>query len=323
MSTEKIPIMNEAQWQALRKQDVTASVAGALLGVHQYTTAYGLWAQKTGALTEEPAAPAISADRGSYSVSDLERGHLLEPVVFELIRRAKPTWRVDRADAYYRDPDARLGATPDAFAVDPARAGVGVIQVKTVSEHAYRRKWRDPDTRGVELPLWIGVQAAVEAHLTGASWAAVAAMVVDHKLTLQMIDIPLQPALIERVRIETARFWSLVESGGTPPVDYGRDASALLRVHAQDNGEEIDLTGDNRLAELLADRAVRSARKSEDDDALKAINAEIIHKLGNASTARCGGALITAKTVRRKEYVAKASTYRTIRVKMEGQTNGE
>ena len=323
MPIEKIEIIDEAQWHALRKRDVTASVAGALLGVHEYATAYGLWARKIGALPEEIAAPAVSGDGGSYSVSDLERGCLLEPVVFELIRRAKPTWRVDRADAYYRDPEARLGATPDAFAVDPARAGFGVIQVKTVSEHAYRRKWRDPDTREVDLPLWIGVQAAVEAHLTGASWAAVAAMVVDHKLTLHMIDIPLQPALIERVRLETTRFWSLVENGETPPVDYGRDANALLRVHAQDDGAEIDLTGDNRLAELLADRAVRSARKSADDDALKAINAEIIHKLGNAATARCGDALISAKTVRRKEYVAKASTYRTIRIKMEGQINGE
>ena len=323
MTIEKIAINNEAQWQALRQQDVTASVAGALLGVHEYTTAYGLWASKTGALSQEPAAPAVSGDGDTYSVSDLERGRLLEPVVFELIRRAKPTWRVDRADAYYRDPEARLGATPDAFAVDPARAGFGVIQVKTVSEHAYRRKWRDPDTREVDLPLWIGVQAAVEAHLTGASWAAVAAMVVDHKLTLHMIGIPLQPALIERVRLETTRFWSLVESGETPPVDYGRDASTLLRVHAQDDGAEIDLTGDNRLADLLADRAVRSARKSADDDALKAINAEIIHKLGNAAAARCGGALITAKTVRRREYVAKASTYRAIRVKMEGQNNAE
>jgi len=323
MAIEKIAIINEAQWQALRQQDVTASVAGALLGVHEYTTAYGLWANKTGALAQEPDGPAISGDDAAYSVSDLERGRLLEPVVLELIRRAKPMWRMDRANAYYRDPDARLGATPDAFAVDPERAGFGVIQVKTVSEHAYRRKWRDPDTREVELPLWIGVQAAVEAHLTGASWAAVAAMVVDHKLTLHVIGIPLQPALIERVRVEAARFWALVESGETPPVDYGRDASALLRVHAQDDGSEIDLTGDNRLAELITERAERSARKSADDEALKAINAEIIHKLGNAATARCGDALITAKTMRRKEYVVKASAYRTIRIKMGGQKNDE
>ena len=320
---EKIAIINEAQWLALRKEDVTASVAGALLGVHEYTTAYGLWAQKTGALLDGLVAATVSGDGDTYTVSDLERGRLLEPVVLELIRRAKPTWRVERAVAYYRDPEARLGATPDAFAVDPERAGFGVIQVKTVSEHAYRRKWRDPDTREVELPLWIGVQAAVEAHLTGATWAAVAAMVVDHKLTLHMIDIPMQPALIERVRVEAARFWSLIEIGGTPPVDYGRDASALLRVHAQDDGAEIDLTGDNRLAELITERAERSARKSADDEALKAINAEIIHKLGNAAVARCAGALITAKTMRRKEYVVKASAYRTIRIKMEGQRNGE
>jgi hypothetical protein len=76
---EKIAIINEAQWLALRKEDVTASVAGALLGVHEYTTAYGLWAQKTGALLDGLVAATVSGDGDTYTVSDLERGRLLEP----------------------------------------------------------------------------------------------------------------------------------------------------------------------------------------------------------------------------------------------------
>ena len=61
----------------------------------------------------------------------------------------------------------------------------------------------------------------------------------------------------------------------------------------------------------------RPTRKSDDDEALKAINCEILAKLGNAALARCGQALISAKTVRRKEYLAKATSYRALRVKME------
>jgi predicted phage-related endonuclease len=315
---EAIPIQSEDQWLALRQNDVTASVAGALLGVHEYTTAYGLWAQKTGAAQDAAPEPLrFSDDETSFRVSDLERGKLLEPVALALISKARPTWKISAPGAYYRDPEARLGATPDALAIDPARAGTGVLQIKTVSEHAYRRKWRDPDTLEIELPLWIAVQAAVEAELTGASWAAVGAMVVDHKLTMHLIDIPLSRGLIERVRAEVSAFWALVEAGETPPLDYRRDGRVLARVLAQDDGDEIDLSGDARLQSLLAERAERSSRKSDDDEALKAINCEILAKLGNAALARCGQALISAKTVRRKEYLAKATSYRALRVKME------
>jgi hypothetical protein len=51
-----------------------------LLGVHEYATAYGLWAQKTGALPDGLVAATVSGDGDTYTVSDLERGRLLEPV---------------------------------------------------------------------------------------------------------------------------------------------------------------------------------------------------------------------------------------------------
>ena len=45
---EQLAIESREQWLAMRRQDITASTAGALLGLHPYVTAYSLWAEKTG-----------------------------------------------------------------------------------------------------------------------------------------------------------------------------------------------------------------------------------------------------------------------------------
>ena len=46
-------------WLALRKQDVTASDAGALLGIHEFKTLLDLYGNKTGTLKEQPENDAM------------------------------------------------------------------------------------------------------------------------------------------------------------------------------------------------------------------------------------------------------------------------
>jgi predicted phage-related endonuclease len=60
----------DEEWLGLRREDVTASQAAALLGAHPYTTAYQMWADKTGRSSEKemngadaPRAPAGAGRR--------------------------------------------------------------------------------------------------------------------------------------------------------------------------------------------------------------------------------------------------------------------
>ncbi|HMM73246.1 MAG TPA: YqaJ viral recombinase family protein, partial [Rhodocyclaceae bacterium] len=233
-------------WLAVRRKDVTASVAGCLLGVHPYTTAYQLWADKTGRI--EPQA----------ETSAMRRGTEFEPVAIELLRYARQAWNVEYplGNSYFRDPQARLGATPDAFVTRPDRAGRGICQAKTVSRRAFLENWLDPDTGDVVLPLWIAVQAIVEADLTESSHACVLAIetpfelddlvegllaaerIVDVRRTLHdiafawlaqgklgvhVIDVPVHPGVRARVREKVAEFWSVVDAGEHPLVDWDRD----------------------------------------------------------------------------------------------------
>ena len=73
------PIENPKQWHALRRGVVGASEAGALCGVHEYQTYYGLWARKAGKIPDAEDNPAM------------ERGRRLEKVAVEMIRERFPS----------------------------------------------------------------------------------------------------------------------------------------------------------------------------------------------------------------------------------------
>jgi predicted phage-related endonuclease len=306
---EKIPITSREQWLGLRQQDVTASVIGALLGVHEYTTPLNLWALKSGLVTEDPEETA-----------PMKRGRLLEPVALQLLREERPRWRVAAGGMYYRDPDARMGATPDAFVTDLDRPGFGICQIKTVDGGKFSRVWRDKEDDGaIRPPLWIVVQAIVEAHLTGANWACVAALTVGFGLDLYVVDIPIHAGLIDRLKGEVAEFWNRVAEGRPYDPDFGKDAALIARMYADDDGRTIDLSARNDLPDLLARRAELKAREADGNAAekeRKVIDVELIAALGHAAAGRLAdGTIVEAKTVRRGEYVVKAGSYRSVKVK--------
>ena len=51
-------------WLKARRSDVTASVAGALLGAHPYASAYSIWAEKTGRIEQADETSAMK--RGTH-----------------------------------------------------------------------------------------------------------------------------------------------------------------------------------------------------------------------------------------------------------------
>jgi predicted phage-related endonuclease len=296
---ERIPIESRDQWLSLRRQDVTASAAGALLGLHPYLSAYALWAEKAGLVPSD--APMNAA---------MERGLELEPIAIRRLQKLHPHWEVTQPAAYYRDPEARLGATPDCLAVDP-QLGLGIVQIKSVEPSAFRDHWfEDGEMRP---PLWIAIQAIIEAHLTGASWAAVAALVIGYGIDVHIIDVPIHAGLIERIKAETRKFWEMIERGEQPPPDYGKDAALIEQLFARPEEIEVDLTGDNELPEVVAEWIELGRQLGNVEAARKARRAEILHKLGNASAARIATGRITARSIKRKAYVVAESSYRAIK----------
>lgn len=295
-------------WLRARGQDITASVVGALFGVHDFVTPYELWATKTGRLP-----------RQDDETDAMRRGRLLEPVAVQILREERPGWKIHHNAAentYYRDRDRRIGATPDVIAECPQR-GRGIVQIKSVEAGIYRRKWVGDDGNP-EAPLWIALQATQEAFLTGAQWAAVCPLVIGFGIEAPLIDIPLDnmPGVIEAITERAADFWAMVREDREPPVDYERDAALIDRLYAiGDPREEVDLTGSPRVTELV--EIIRSARAEADRllAAVEAAGAEIKAAMGTAEVAHIsGGRTITWKTQKRRGPDGRWITARPLRL---------
>jgi len=270
-------------WLALRKQDVTASDAGALLGIHEFKTLLDLYGNKTGTLKEQPENDAM------------RRGKKLEGVAVDILREMHPEWKTEHGGWYLRDPASRLGATPDLFVECPAR-GRGVIQIKSVAPDVFGWKWKNKQTNQAEPPLWIAVQTILEGYLDGAKWAAAAAIVVDKGIDVHVVDVPIMPDIIERLKEESLKFWDMVEHGERPPADYNRDGETLKALYNKEpKGDILDLTHDNRLPEILARDAELKKQEKEIEAERERIDAEIYDKIGDAPGAICNGWTITAK----------------------------
>lgn len=302
-SFEVDPVGEREEWLALRRQDVTASVAGALLGVDPFKSRYRLWMEKAGRVSEDVE-----------ETEAMLRGKLLEEPALKMLAIDRPKWKVWQPNVYLRDPAARIGATPDAYAVDPARKGVGVIQVKSVSPRAFRSRWQD-ETGEAEPPLYVLAQTIQEAHLAGAAWAAVLALVIDNGIRVHVIDVPIHAGVVKRLREETAKFWQSIEAGEAPEPDYAADGALLAGLYAEDNGREVDLSGDNFLPTLLDEReqikAEMRAAKARADE----IDAEIIAKIGEHERAFIPGWSVKRPLVRRKGFYVEPTEYRRLSIK--------
>lgn len=305
MSVEVLRPRSHEEWLELRKRDVTASVAAALLGQHPYTSAYQVWASKTGRLSDEAENSAM------------KRGRLLEPVAIELLREERPDWIIEYplGNTYYRHRDLRIGATPDAFASVRSQGGRGIVQAKTTSDWSFRHNWLDPDTGDVVLPIWIAVQAIVEADLTGADWAAVAVLTVGHGIELNVIDIPLHEGVRDRLYKAVADFWAVIDAGSHPKIDWMKDGATVLDIYRDTDGSTADLSEVDNFDRLVAEyRAAKDAAAAASKDA-EILKPQIIAALGNAEIGETLDWYVTAKVQHRKAYEVKASSSRVLRVK--------
>jgi predicted phage-related endonuclease len=306
---ERRPITDRAQWLEWRQHDVTASEVAALFKhpdgratLHPYgRTRLSLWADKQG-LTQAQADNAV-----------LRRGRWGEAAVIEMLHDERPEWQVRRAAVYLRDPAIRLGATPDAVAVDPERAGVGVVQCKTIAESVFEREW----TSGA--PLGFQLQTLAEMMLAAASWGAIAVLVM-HRYEWQplIFDVERHEASEARMRAAVDRFWCDFDAGLMPVLDPEQDAETIRAIHPKaliKEQQPLDLSGDNEIDRLLTARAGLNGVMKDAKKRVEVIETAVKAKLGPHELALAPGWRISWKNEHREAYTVNASDPRVLRVK--------
>jgi putative phage-type endonuclease len=286
---ETRPITDRNEWLSWRRQDVTASDVAALFGLSPFKTALQVWAEKTGYADHKPESPL------------LRRGRWLEPAVLEALRETYPSSLVERLTIYLRDPEIRLGATPDARMTGQ---GGSLVECKVISRPVFEA-WND------EPPIYYQLQALTGAMLAEADQAILACLVIDtYSAELVTFHVERNAEAEAKIRAGVARFWENTALGARPVADYGEDGALLARLYKpKDTLPPIDLSGDNRLPEILAEREGLKDRIKADEARVDAIKAEIVHKLAGAPAAICGAWTIRHKMVHQPESIRKATSY--------------
>lgn len=295
---ERHPVTDRESWLALRKRDVTASAVAGLFGAHPYTTAMAIYAEKTGLELPEPDNAV------------LRRGRLLEGAVAVAAAEERPGWKIIKATEYLRDPDLRLGATPD-FYIEGDPRGLGVLQAKTVAPSVFKREWQDGP------PFWIALQNATELMLEyEADFGVVAALVVDPwKMDCHLFDVPRHAGVEAKITAAVRKFWDDVAAGREPAPEYGKDADLIASLYPEATPlKTVDLTGHNMLPVVLAERAQIKARMAADERRVKEIDGEVKFAMGDAEIGTLPGFSISLKTQHRKAYEVKATSFRKLTV---------
>jgi predicted phage-related endonuclease len=296
MPIEKHRIVDRGQWLAMRLADLTASDVAAAVGRSPWKTQLALYAEKTGLIDMPPAGPMA------------RRGLWLEPAVIAAVQSEHPEWEVIRHNQYFRDPELRLGATPDAeLEIGP---DVANLQLKVVAKPEHDKHWVEGP------PLHYQLQALTEGLLTEADYSIIAALVIStYGADLFTYRVDRHPAAEQRIRDIATGFWTNVAAGVRPAASAASDVDILQQIYPESVAEPVlDLSGDNRLPLLLAARTDLKAQVKQAKDALETLDTEIKDRLGDAEKAELNGWKISWKTIHTAERLIPAGSFRRLTV---------
>lgn len=277
-------------WLEARKTGIGSSDAAAVLGESPWKSPFALWAEKRGELND---------------VEQSERmfwGQVLEaPVREEYQKRTGRSvehfgsYAICRNNAY-----PFLCSSLDGLILGDRE---GVYEGKT-TDAAMGKAWQD------EPPLHYQIQAQHAMLTTGKQWASLACLIGGNRLVWFDIEANerFQAALLDRL----IEFWDRVRTNNPPPVDASASTSKALKLlHPCDNGQTVVLP-DEALELWAARERITDAIKSLEKEK-ELIDNRFRQMIGDNTYGVCQGTEWSLKTTTRKEFVAKETTFRTLR----------
>jgi predicted phage-related endonuclease len=250
MAVETIAIADRDDWLQLRKEAVNASEVAIVLGLGHWGSRAELYAEK-----KNLRPPRVDNNL-------LRRGRWLEASVFEALADERPEWEIRRAKIYLLDRERHLGATPDGFALRTAAPAMGrrrgVVQAKVISRTAFRRRWlhnADDDLAygNADVPVYYQLQVLTEMMLSDCEWGTLAALITsEYDATLRTFDIERDGGLEQMIVNAVAAFYrDHLDPGVMPDFAPQQDGELIRALYPRADGSTIDLSGNNRIGELI------------------------------------------------------------------------
>lgn len=272
--------LSEAQFRA---RHVGASEVPALFDESPYLTRFELWHRKAGNI-DTPEFNVLQDD-GTPENERIYWGVKLEAAVIEAAKERYGY--TDREQLERLSNGKGLGGHPDRRVICPDR-GPGILEIKT-ADWLIRKQWGD------EPPAHYLLQSQAYQGLDGVEWGDVLVLVGGNRL--ERFCYAFRPKIYAEIEKRVEAFWQSIEANDPPPPDYTRDLETITDLYREGGDEVVDLTGDNlaaiAAAELLRATEERKAAQKRED----AAKAELLDKLGTASTAMLKGFICRATTV--------------------------
>jgi predicted phage-related endonuclease len=268
--------------EQFRATNVGASEVAALFGCSPYLTRFELYHRKKGNI----ATPKFNAVVDG--VPEDERIYFGVKLEAAIIEAAKERYGyTDRDQVDKLSNGAGLGGHPDRRVICPER-GPGILEIKT-ADWLVRKQWGD------EPPAHYLLQSQAYQGLDRVQWGDVLVLVGGNKL--ERFCYEFRPKIYAEIERRVADFWQSIEANDPPPADYTRDIETIGELYRDGTDETIDLTADNLAHEaaaafLFAKESRLEAEKRED-----AAKAELLDKLGTASTGLLNGFVLRCANV--------------------------
>ncbi|TXH59016.1 MAG: hypothetical protein E6Q97_00975 [Desulfurellales bacterium] len=291
---------NREAWLEARKDKLGASEIPIILGLSPFCTPLQLALRKQGRLPEQE------------DNDHLFFGRAVEPIVAELFTR-KTKIPCRKANRLYQHKSHDFAvASPDYF-YDGANGNLELLEIK-VTSWTQREKWVDggcPDTAHIQL-IWqlgvLGLERGTVAGLVGGSPR-------DLYLPQFTFDASIWTQLLERA----GAFMECVRSGKEPPA-LAPDSALLTQlknveptkfVALDESADEVvtKFWEERREIEKL-EKLIEPHKKNLDN-----AKARLLQLMGDCGKARAGRFELQQSVVQRNEYVVKASSYTTLKVK--------
>ena len=247
-------------------------------------------------------------------------GTHMEPFIGQLFARRTGN-AVFQNTKLYRHPQYEFAtATPDFF-VDVVgiegqnelvKLGEGILECKNTSAH------RLDDWKEGNIPNYAHLQIIWQMGIVGMARGWVAALVGANPNDFFTPPVEFDQSVFAQCIELAEKFMEMVKSD-TPPAAKTADVKLLEKWHEREEREIVMPDEAERLLaewDMISYELEQFSAQTEPLEGRKNdIKAQLLQMLQGATVGRIGDRIVTAKTVNRASYVAKATSYTSFKVK--------
>jgi putative phage-type endonuclease len=289
-------VLSRDEWLEARSKGIGGSDAGTIAGVNSYKSAWTLWAEKTGRITDtftgnEATRLGQAFERPiaeQYAQMIADDG--LVVVAWPVLLQGKNQWQLANVDFFICKPtDANFdqfefGKVNEYSGIDLPPNCVGILEVKTtgLAGRGNASAW-DNDS----VPVTYRMQGLHYCAVTGLRNVTFACLIGGQGIVTR--DVSYTEQEVEQLTTLEHQFWTFVGAGIEPDATGG-DLDALKQAYPRSTDEVVEV--DETIADIVAEYRVTKAALDETEALLKQLRAQLEQAIGSAQAVEWNGNLL-------------------------------